>query len=243
MHMATKKAAAKKTTSGRPPVKKAPATKAPARKSGSRSAAAGKAPAKKTTKKTTKKAPAPKAAAKAPAKVAPRAGAKKSAAPKPAQKAAPKAASKAAAKRRTVRRGGITVPPVVSATGEDYPFDYEFLSEQRRFLLAERARYVGHAERFEAEADALARDREPGDVQFDDESGEGDSIAVERERDLALSAQARQAVEEIDAALARMKEGTYGLSLVSGLPIPKERLEAIPEASLRVEEKSAGPWR
>ena len=271
MHMATKKAAAKKKTSGKTPPEKAPARKAPARQSGSRSAAARKAPANKSTAKKspaskaaaktpaakaparkTTKTPAPKAGTKAPAT---KAKARKDAAPKSARKAAtkpaPKSAQKtaeksaqtAAPKRRTVRRGGITVPPVIASTGEDYPFDYDFLSEQRRMLLAERARYLGHAERFEAEADALARDREPGDVQFDDESGEGDSIAVERERDLALGAQARQAVEEIDAALARLQEGTYGLSVVSGQPIPRERLEAIPEASLRVEEKSAGPWR
>ena len=41
-----------------------------------------------------------------------------------------------------------------------------------------------------------------GDVQFDDESGEGDTMVVERERDLALSAQARQTIADIDAALA-----------------------------------------
>jgi RNA polymerase-binding transcription factor len=162
----------------------------------------------------------------------------------PAKKAAArKAPAKKSTARKAVRRNGITVPALVEATGEPYPFDLEFLESQRVALLEERARYVGHAERFEAEADALARDREPGDVQFDDESGEGDSIAVERERDLALSAQARQAVEEIDAALGRLAAGTYGLSVVSGLPIPKERLEVIPEASLRVEEKSGSPWR
>ena len=59
-----------------------------------------------------------------------------------------------------------------------------------------------------------------GDVQFDDESGEGDTMVVERERDLALSAQARQTIADIDAALERMAEGTYGYSLVSGAPDP-----------------------
>ena len=51
-----------------------------------------------------------------------------------------------------------------------------------------------------------------GDVQFDDESGEGDTMVVERERDLALSAQARQTIADIDAALERMADGTYGYS-------------------------------
>ncbi|MEZ5216752.1 MAG: hypothetical protein R2715_09230 [Ilumatobacteraceae bacterium] len=82
-----------------------------------------------------------------------------------------------------------------------------------------------------------------GDVQFDDESGEGDTMVVERERDLALSAQARQTVVDIDAALQRMAEGTYGYSVVSGTPIPRERLEAIPWASVLVQEKVGGVGR
>ena len=86
-------------------------------------------------------------------------------------------------------------------------------------------------------------DFEPGDVQFDEESGEGDTLNIERERDLALSAQARQQVEEIDHALAKFADGTYGVCEVSGEPIPKERLEAIPWARERVEYKIGGLGR
>jgi RNA polymerase-binding transcription factor DksA len=68
-------------------------------------------------------------------------------------------------------------------------------------------------------------------------------MVVERERDLALSAQARQTVTDIDAALDRLKAGTYGYSLVSGRPIPRERLEAIPWATELVEEKVGGIGR
>jgi RNA polymerase-binding transcription factor DksA len=93
-----------------------------------------------------------------------------------------------------------------------------------------------------AEAVSLTENREPGDVQFDEESGEGDTLAVERERDLALSAQARAAVELIDAALGRIENGTYGICIHSGEPIPQERLEAIPWAAERVEFK-AGSFR
>ena len=70
--------------------------------------------------------------------------------------------------------------------------------------------------------------------------GEGDTLVVERERDLALAGQARQTVAEIDAALARIGDGTYGLSVISGRPIPKERLRAIPWATELVEEKVGG---
>ena len=68
-------------------------------------------------------------------------------------------------------------------------------------------------------------------------------MVVERERDLALSAQAREAVAEIDAAIDRIRTGTYGYSTVSGRPIPRERLEAIPWSSELVEEKVGGIGR
>jgi RNA polymerase-binding transcription factor DksA len=122
-------------------------------------------------------------------------------------------------------------------------FDAAFLQDQRAALHAERASLLGQAERLEDEAAALMEDQETGDVQFDDESGEGDSLAVERERDLALSAQARQMVADIDAALGRIADGTYGYSVVSGRPIPKERLRAIPWATELVEEKVGGLGR
>ena len=176
--------------------------------------------------------------------------ASKKAAPK---KAAPKKAAGAASKKPTAKKKASSKNVTAKKTAATkagapqkvkYPFTPAFLKRQAVALLDERARYTRHAENLKAEADQLARDREPGDVQFDEESGEGDGIAVERERDLALSAQARDAVDEIDAALARIEAGTYGISVVSGLPIPKERLEAIPHADMRVDEKTRGmTWR
>jgi RNA polymerase-binding transcription factor DksA len=40
-----------------------------------------------------------------------------------------------------------------------------------------------------------------------------------------------------------MAAGTYGYSIVSGVPIPRERLEAIPWATVLVEEKVGGIGR
>lgn len=115
-----------------------------------------------------------------------------------------------------------------------------FLKDQRAELVAERASYVQQAESLRQEAEMLAEDMEPGDVQFDEESGEGDTLAVERERDLLLSAQARAAVDEIDKALAKMETGTYGVCERCANPIPKARLKALPYASLCVACKSGG---
>jgi RNA polymerase-binding transcription factor DksA len=150
------------------------------------------------------------------------------------------ASTKAAAKKDSTP---VKKDDASSATGDTNTkpaFDAKFLEAQRQLLLEERATYKRQAETLQAEADSLAELREPGDVQFDEESGEGDTLAVERERDLALSARARQEIEEIDRALVKITEGTYGICEVSGEPIPKARLQAIPQARERVEYKVGG---
>ena len=122
-------------------------------------------------------------------------------------------------------------------------FGDKFLDEMRRKLLKERAKYLHSAEEYQAEAESLLATREPGDVQFDEEGGEGTNVAVERERDLALSSQARHTVNQIDDALARIDAGTFGYCVTSGEPIPVARLRAIPWAAERVEVKAGGLGR
>ena len=225
--MATAKKAAKKSATkkaAKKAVKKAPAKKAPAKKAPAKKAAAKKAPAKRAP---AKKAPAKKAAAKKAVKKAP---AKKA----PAKKAA---AKKAPATKAPVKKAAAKKTPAKKAKS---PFGKKFIGEMKARLEEERAKYLHSEETYRAEADALIEGREPGDVQFDEESGEGDTLAVERERDLALSNQARQAVEQIDAALDRIKAGTYGICVASGKSIPQERLRAIPWAAERVEYKVGG---
>jgi RNA polymerase-binding transcription factor DksA len=214
--MATAKKAVKKSANKKA-AKKAPAKKAPAKKP----------VAKKAVKKSpVKKAPAKKTPAKKP--VAKKAPAKKTPAKKPvAKKAVKKSPVKKAPAKKTVKKA-------------KSPFGKKFIGEMKARLEEERAKYLHSEETYRAEADALIEGREPGDVQFDEESGEGDTLAVERERDLALSNQARQAVEQIDAALGRIKAGTYGICVASGKSIPQERLRAIPWAAERVEYKVGG---
>ena len=116
----------------------------------------------------------------------------------------------------------------------------KFLTEQRSALEAERETYAAQAVSLKAEADQMAQEAEPGDVQFDEESGEGGTMNIDRERDLALSAQARAAVEDIDLALGKIENGTYGTCEQCGQPIPKARLKALPQARLCVACKSGG---
>ena len=214
---------------------KATAAKAPSKAPSKAAAAKKAAPAKAAAKKaasaekpsTIKKAPAKKTAAKTP--------------PAPAKKAAP------------AKAAPVSVAPVTSVLGSlprpgkdaparltKSPYDAKFLESQRALLLKEREQYSRQAEALLAEAQALTANREPGDVQFDEESGEGDTLAVERDQDLELSARARATVEDIDLALERIDNGVYGICAGSGQAIPKERLKAIPWATERVEYKVGG---
>ena len=224
--MATpKKAAAKKAAPAKKATTASKATPAKKATSASKAAPAAKkaaAPAKQASKapakQAAKAAPATKQAAKAPTKAAP--AAKKAPAPAPEKKAAPPV------KKATPRKAGA-------------PLD-KFQEGQKALLLEERDTYTRQASALRAEADEIARERDPGDVQFDEESGQGDTMNVERERDLALSAQAMEAVAEIDRALEKLADGTYGICERCGQQIPKERLRAIPWAALCVQCKSGG---
>jgi DnaK suppressor protein len=129
--------------------------------------------------------------------------------------------------------------PVRPKTGP-YAKDVKFLEEISDLLAEERAIYQEQATSLRAEADSLALEREPGDVQFDEESGEGGTVTVDRERNLALSGQAALAVEEIDYAAQRVADKTYGYCERCFQPIPKPRLRALPYARLCVACKSGG---
>lgn len=144
-----------------------------------------------------------------------------------------------ATKDAPAKSAGKKAAPARKSRGKKAVLD-KFLEGQLAQLESERANYLHQADSLQAEADSLTEDREPGDVQFDEESGEGDTLAVERERDLALSAQARAAIEQIDLAIEKIHSGTYGQCEKCGTSIPKERLKALPHASLCVKCKSGG---
>ena len=188
---------------------------------------ASKPPAKKAAATTKKAAPA-KAATPSPKSASPKSASPKAAAP----------AKKVPTKQAAAKKAAATTP--TAPKREKAPVLDKFLQEQVALLEQERQTYTEQAEALKAEADQLAQEMEPGDIQFDEESGEGGTMNIDRERDLALSAQARAAVDEIDHALAKITNGTYGTCENCGQPIPKARLKALPYARLCVACKSGG---
>ncbi|MGI8684345.1 MAG: TraR/DksA family transcriptional regulator [Acidimicrobiales bacterium] len=155
-------------------------------------------------------------------------------------KATDAAADKAAAPRKApAAKPAEKAAPAKAAAAAKPPTD-KFFQEQLALLKEERATYEEQAAALKAQADQMALEMEPGDIQFDDESGEGGTANIDRERDLALSAQARLAVDEIDHAMVKIANGTYGRCEGCGQPIPKARLKALPAARLCVACKSGG---
>ena len=226
------------------PKKRASAKKAkkPSRPAGAKAAKKGKrpkraaasAPKRAAKKGTAKKGTAKKVAAK---KAAPKRGKKQVAKKASAKKAATKKVRGKKAPSTKGRRSKQIVCPLsgLTVTPGNPRLAPSTIARLRELLEEERARHLHQAEELQAEAEVLATERDQGDTQFDEESGEGDTVSVERERSLLLSASARQAVEEIDRALARMDAGTYGVCVPAGRPITLARLEAIPWAETCVE--------
>jgi len=107
-----------------------------------------------------------------------------------------------------------------------------------RVVNSERARQLLADERSRVES-ALAR-RKPADVgelADQDESADGASELYTDELDEGLSDDLREELSAIERAEARLEQGTYGLSVESGQPIPDDRLEAFPTAERTVEEQ------
>jgi len=98
----------------------------------------------------------------------------------------------------------------------------------RRLLVEERSRLLRLQRHDFAAATALRQ-----------EGGEDDEelAAIEADRDLlfSMSEAERERLREIDSALERMKEGTYGICMHSGEPIPLDRLRQVPWAKYRAD--------
>ncbi|HTE85453.1 MAG TPA: hypothetical protein VK821_12040, partial [Dehalococcoidia bacterium] len=108
-----------------------------------------------------------------------------------------------------------------------------------------RFRQLLEAEREAIQTRIAARNR---DIQetVHEESGVGDSgdesvRIYDREDETDANELDMETLEEVNRALERIEAGTYGLSEVSGKPIPIERLEAVPYATTLIGEEPLEP--
>ena len=78
-----------------------------------------------------------------------------------------------------------------------------------------------------------------GDLPHVTDPADQASETFEREKDVAILEQLERDLAEIEAALERLDQGTYGIDEVSGDPIAPERLEAYPVARTNIEHPPA----
>jgi DnaK suppressor protein len=106
--------------------------------------------------------------------------------------------------------------------------DADFVESQRQKLLKMRAQLI-------SDGDAAAMNEGTVQDAAGDEPGDAvdDASRLEQlETDEALLAQSERRVIEIDRALQKIVEGTYGLSDGNGMPIERAHLDLVPEAIL-----------
>lgn len=108
------------------------------------------------------------------------------------------------------------------------------LGSRRDELIALRARLTAAAVGVHvsddggAELNSATGDQHPADHATD---------VFDRELDDTLEENAEHVVREIDVALARIADGTYGTCAVCGGEIPEERLDAVPYATLCIDDR------
>ena len=109
--------------------------------------------------------------------------------------------------------------------------DHAFLQRQRK-RLEELRHQLLRAEASVAQERSRRADQgcEAREIEEDAQD------LAEREIDEAVHRYDDRRLRAVERALQKIQEGTYGLSDVSGKPIPRARLNAIPEALLTVEE-------
>jgi RNA polymerase-binding protein DksA len=109
-------------------------------------------------------------------------------------------------------------------------FRQELESERERLLAALAS--VNHTESLTEESGDLATG--PGDHLADNATD-----TYMRELDEGLEENTGHLLAEIEHALGRIDEGTYGTCVACGRPIGEERLEAVPYATLCIDDKRA----
>jgi RNA polymerase-binding transcription factor DksA len=111
-------------------------------------------------------------------------------------------------------------------------------AQARERLAAEQGRVEGLIRSVRGEyGDGNESDETSELSNYDQHPADAGSETFEREKDLSILEQLEAELAEIQAALRRIDEGTYGIDEVTGKPIAPERLEAVPTARTNVNDE------
>ena len=108
----------------------------------------------------------------------------------------------------------------------------DLLIKERKRILEEldwvESNYIGKSRR-DSSGDVSGYSMHPADMGTD---------SIEMEKAYMIGATGGAALEDIDEAIINIDKGNYGLCIECGEPIPRERLEAVPQAKLCITCKS-----
>jgi RNA polymerase-binding transcription factor len=139
----------------------------------------------------------------------------------------------------TVKHSGVRLRVVQDIAGwsmnDKMPVsDEAFLNRQQARLLKLQAELSSTARAEESEETAIQNQSLGEAREFEDDAQRLSFLEVEG----LLISRNSQRLPGIERALKKIKEGTYGFSDASGQPIPRERLEAVPEAIYTADEEA-----
>ena len=105
----------------------------------------------------------------------------------------------------------------------------------REALVEERRRVVAAIENLHEDHSGTLSDEAGEETAYDNHLADTATETYDRELDYTLEENSEHVLAEIDAALRRIEDGTYGTCTNCGKPIPEERLEARPWATLCID--------
>ena len=105
----------------------------------------------------------------------------------------------------------------------------------RQMLEEERGRVKAAIDNIHAEHPGSMTDETGEEAVFDNHLADTATETYDRELDYTLEENSEHVLSEIDGALRRIADGTYGKCTNCGRQIPEERLEARPYATLCID--------
>jgi RNA polymerase-binding protein DksA len=106
----------------------------------------------------------------------------------------------------------------------------------RDALLEERRRVQAALDNLHDENPGSLLDETGEETAYDNHLGDTATATYDRTLDYTLEENSEHVLAEIDAALRRIEDGTYGTCTACGKPIGEERLEAHPWAALCIDD-------
>jgi RNA polymerase-binding transcription factor len=111
-------------------------------------------------------------------------------------------------------------------------FEKGDLAEIRRRLEDERAELEHRIEEIEATVFEKTQSDLTGEAGFDEDFADAGTATFDRERELSIQNNIVDLIEQINRAISRIDQGTYGSCERCGRPIDASRLKALPHALL-----------